>query len=168
TDKVELKEDLRAELQLAHIGAGARDLAEVGADHAGVRVAQIQVVRRVERLEAELQPDALGEVEDLQQRRIPLHETRPDDGVPSHVPECAQRLQRKERSVEPFARIALIAGQFGRAAGNLVRAIKARAGIRLVAPADHRYREARLNVEQSAQFPAADQQIGQSSLIEQT
>ena len=63
------EDQLQSDLHLTHVHTCASDLAEVGADDAGVRRGQIRVVGRVERFEAELQAARFQKADDLADRR---------------------------------------------------------------------------------------------------
>src|SRR5262245_40711353 len=101
------------------------------------------MVRGVEGLEAELQVGAFCEVEVLQQRRVPLDQSRPDHDVASGRAVRTGRLQSKRCGIEPLVGRALVALEVGHA--DQVRTVEASAGVRAINPCGYGYRETRLN-----------------------
>src|SRR5438552_10602611 len=97
-----LKDVLQAELQLAHVGARPADPAVVDAAEARVRGGEVRMVREIERLEPELHRVVLpGQVEVLEDREVPLGDSRTDERVAADVAEGAEGLEDVGCRVEP-------------------------------------------------------------------
>src|SRR5262245_39139342 len=142
-----LEVQLESELQLTHPYACAGDSSESGnIAQIIIGIAPARMVRGIERLEAELQVGALREVEVLQQRSVPLNQTRPDHGIAPGRAVRAESWQLKRRGIEPLVGRTLIAVEVRRA--NLIGTIEPCAGVRSVGPRHYRYREARLDRQQ--------------------
>src|SRR5437867_11347578 len=72
-----------------HSRARATDDAEGRRIHVSVRIKELRVVKRVERFEAELPTDALGQSDVLEGRQVIVGEPGRVDQVPAGIPESA-------------------------------------------------------------------------------
>src|SRR5262245_37933816 len=159
----DLEVQLEAELQLTHRSARAGNASETGTAQVIIGIAPVRMVRGVEGLEAELQGSAFREVEVLQQRRVELDQPRPDHYVPTGGTEGAERLQLKRGGIEPLIGSALIALKVGFA--DQIRTVKARAGVRAIGSGRYGYREAGLDRQQRAEFPAAQRDVSDPAIV---
>src|SRR5262249_22532842 len=122
------------------------------------------MVRGVEGLEAELQVSAFRKVEVLEQRSVPLNQSRPDHHITPGRAERAERLQLKRSGIEPLVGRALVALEVGFA--DQVGAIETGADVRAIGSCHHGQREASLNRQQGAKLPSAQHGVRDSALIE--
>src|SRR5436190_11883776 len=138
-----LKDALQAELQLAHVGARPADLAVVDAAEARVRGGEVRMVREIERLEPELHRVVLpGQVEVLEDREVPLGDSRTDERVAADVAEGAEGLEDVGCRVEPA--LARRVRQFHRLACDIVWPVEAGPDVRPVDSGRHGNRKAGL------------------------
>ena len=83
----------------AGLGRDAAERARVEV-HDSLRIAPVEMVEEVERLQAELQPLRPGHAEQLRHGQVDVPVVRPDHGVARQVAQRAGRRLRKRRAVE--------------------------------------------------------------------
>src|SRR5262249_24668539 len=132
-----LEVQLQAKRQRGHRSGSACNASETGTATAEVRIGitPVRMVRGVEGLEAELQVSAFRKVEVLEQRSVPLNQSRPDHHITPGRAEGAERLQLKRGGIEPLVGRALGALKVGFA--DQVGTIEAGAGVRAIGPGRH-------------------------------
>ena len=69
---------------------------------AGIRRQEIRAVRKVEELSTELRVEPLGDLRILQNCKVKVNETRPQERIPSGIAERASGLQREAGTVDPL------------------------------------------------------------------
>src|SRR5688500_18643503 len=146
-----------------------REARAAARDRAGLRVAEIRVVREVENLRPELQPLRPAQREVLEQRDVPLLLPRIVEQIAWGVAERARGRRRKRGGVEPEIRVAS-AGEAParvglRVAGQVVGLTKcAITHARDVVGAQHRKRRPAAEERRAGDLPPAQQHFHQRVL----
>jgi len=109
---------LQPELNLALIGDDTADFSESRRvsplrSYGCVRVAEIHVVKSIEKLRPKLKSTSLGDSNVLKQAEVPRLQTWTNQSIPAEIPVRVGRGNRKRRSVEPLGLCAIEAGGLG-------------------------------------------------------
>ena len=153
---VKSKDQFQAELQLTHVDAGTRagNLAECIRCRGGVRIPEVRVIEKIERLKPELQVGGFRNGELLQSREIHTENAGAGDDVTAKVPVSSDRIERNSSRIKPAGGTAVAGIQIDFLPGHRVGPVVAVPGDRAVRARENAKREAAGRLQDASELPA--------------